>query len=123
MLLKVLGILMKRSAILSAPFLLAVSASKATTATTATTATVECWYRHSNATARSISGLCNRFNAGRDNETPLLCVHQGSYEQILKKTVAAYRAGESPALAEIYDAATADKMLGGDPNRSLVSYC
>lgn len=107
MLRKVLGILMKRSVILLAPFLLAVSASKASTAP------VEFWYSHSSATARAISELCDRFNAGRSNDTPLLCVHQGSYEQILQKTVASYRAGESPALAEIYDAATADMMLGG----------
>ena len=43
----------------------------------------------------------------------LHCIRQGTYEQTLQKTVAAYRAGIGPALVEIYDVATPDMLLGG----------
>ncbi|PHN29466.1 hypothetical protein AO240_20805 [Pseudomonas sp. ICMP 460] len=38
------------------------------------------------------------------------CIAQGSYEQNLQKTVAAYRSGKAPALVEIYDVATPEML-------------
>lgn len=74
---------------------------------------VEFWYGHSGNTAAVIEQLCKHFNASHPGLRPLRCVAQGSYEQTLQKTVAAYRAGNSPALVEIYDVATLDMLLGG----------
>ncbi|WP_349970088.1 extracellular solute-binding protein [Pseudomonas caspiana] len=98
---------MIRAFILSAPFLVNIFVCQASPKA------VEFWYGHSDASARVISELCNRFNESRNDDSGITCIHQGSYEQVLQKTVAAYRAGQSPALAEIYDAATADMLLGG----------
>lgn len=98
---------MTRYLILSVPFLVNIFVCQASPKS------VEFWYGHSDTSARVISELCRRFNELRKDEAGINCIHQGSYEQVLQKTVAAYRAGQSPALAEIYDAATADMLLGG----------
>ncbi|MEE4682947.1 extracellular solute-binding protein [Pseudomonas alliivorans] len=72
----------------------------------------EFWYSHSGPTASAIADLCRQFNAERDEQDRLHCIRQGTYEQTLQKTVAAYRAGISPVLVEIYDVATPDMLLG-----------
>ncbi|MDF5776395.1 extracellular solute-binding protein [Pseudomonas syringae] len=76
-------------------------------------APAEFWYSHSGAAGSAIADLCRSFNAPREEGDRLHCVRQGSYEQTLQKTVAAYRAGIGPALVEIYDVATPDMLLGG----------
>jgi sn-glycerol 3-phosphate transport system substrate-binding protein len=81
--------------------------------TEAIAAPAEFWYSHTGAAASAITELCQRFNVGRFTEDQLQCLYQGSYEQTLQKTVAAYRAGKSPTLVEIYDVATPDMLLGG----------
>ncbi|WP_116799790.1 extracellular solute-binding protein [Pseudomonas syringae] len=75
-------------------------------------APAEFWYSHSGAAGSAIADLCRSFNAPREEGDRLHCVRQGSYEQTLQKTVAAYRAGIGPALVEIYDVATPDMLLG-----------
>ncbi|NWB97028.1 extracellular solute-binding protein [Pseudomonas gingeri] len=81
-------------------------------ATPATSAPVEFWYSHTGAVAQAISELCEHFNASRIDAARVHCVHQGSYELTLQKTVAAYRGGQGPALVELYDVATADILQG-----------
>ncbi|KPX42771.1 Glycerol-3-phosphate ABC transporter periplasmic glycerol-3-phosphate-binding protein [Pseudomonas syringae pv. helianthi] len=76
-------------------------------------APAEFWYSHGGAAGSAIADLCRSFNAQREDEDRLHCIRQGSYEQTLQKTVAAYRAGIGPALVEIYDVATPDMLLGG----------
>lgn len=82
-------------------------------ATHALAAPAEFWYSHSGAAGSAIADLCRSFNSQREENDRLHCVSQGSYEQTLQKTVAAYRAGIGPALVEIYDVATPDMLLGG----------
>ncbi|CAM3344739.1 glycerol-3-phosphate ABC transporter substrate-binding protein [Pseudomonas floridensis] len=72
----------------------------------------EFWYSHGGTTGSAIADLCRQFNVDRAQADRLHCIRQGSYEQTLQKTVAAYRAGKSPALVEIYDVATPDMLLG-----------
>ncbi|ARA83112.1 extracellular solute-binding protein [Pseudomonas amygdali] len=76
-------------------------------------APAEFWYSHGGAAGSAIADLCRSFNAQREDGDRLHCIRQGSYEQTLQKTVAAYRAGIGPALVEIYDVATPDMLLGG----------
>ncbi|KPW76485.1 Glycerol-3-phosphate ABC transporter periplasmic glycerol-3-phosphate-binding protein [Pseudomonas syringae pv. coriandricola] len=76
-------------------------------------APAEFWYSHSGAAAAAIADLCKSFNAQREEGDRLHCIRQGTYEQTLQKTVAAYRAGIGPALVEIYDVATPDMLQGG----------
>ncbi|NAT22662.1 extracellular solute-binding protein [Pseudomonas syringae] len=82
-------------------------------ATQAFAAPAEFWYGHSGAAASAIADVCKSFNAQREDGDRLHCIRQGTYEQTLQKTVAAYRAGIGPALVEIYDVATPDMLLGG----------
>ncbi len=76
-------------------------------------ASAEFWYSHGGAPGSAIVDLCKSFNAKRDEGDRLHCIRQGTYEQTLQKTVAAYRAGLGPTLVEIYDVATPDMLLGG----------
>ncbi|RMS98104.1 Glycerol-3-phosphate ABC transporter periplasmic glycerol-3-phosphate-binding protein, partial [Pseudomonas coronafaciens pv. oryzae] len=76
-------------------------------------APAEFWYSHGGAAGSAIADLCKRFNAQHEEGDSLHCIRQGTYEQTLQKTVAAYRAGIGPALVEIYDVATPDMLLGG----------
>ncbi|WP_024646131.1 extracellular solute-binding protein [Pseudomonas syringae] len=76
-------------------------------------APAEFWYSHGGAAGTAIADLCKSFNAPREEGDRLHCIRQGTYEQTLQKTVAAYRAGIGPALVEIYDVATPDMLLGG----------
>lgn len=82
-------------------------------ATHAFAAPAEFWYSHGGAAGSAIADLCKRFNAQHEEGDRLQCIRQGTYEQTLQKTVAAYRAGIGPALVEIYDVATPDMLLGG----------
>jgi sn-glycerol 3-phosphate transport system substrate-binding protein len=74
---------------------------------------VEFWYGHSGQAGLAIRQLCDEFNASHRDMRPLRCIAQGTYEQTLQKTVAAYRSGKSPALVEIYDVATLEMLLSG----------
>ncbi|MEX3690412.1 extracellular solute-binding protein [Paraburkholderia sp. BR14263] len=83
-------------------FVLGASPSMATT--------IQFWYGHTGTVAAAIQTLCDGFNASSPVDK-VQCVSQGAYEQTMRKTVAAYRAGRQPALVEIYDVGTADMML------------
>ncbi len=75
-------------------------------------ASFEFWYSHSGSTAQAVLQLCEGFNASQQQHR-VRCVMPGSYEQTMQKTIAAYRAGQQPALVEIYDVGTLDMMLSG----------
>ncbi|MBC8752370.1 extracellular solute-binding protein [Paraburkholderia sp. WC7.3b] len=83
-------------------FVLGASPSMATT--------IQFWYGHTGTVAAAIQTMCDEFNASSPVDK-VQCVSQGAYEQTMRKTVAAYRAGRQPALVEIYDVGTADMML------------
>jgi len=72
-------------------------------------AEVEFWYAHGGLYAQAIDELCDGFNATHPQDH-VHCLSQGTYEQTLRKAVAAYRAGQPPALVEIYDIGTADML-------------
>jgi len=70
------------------------------------------WYAHGGLYAQAIDELCAGFNNANPHDH-VRCLPQGSYEQTLRKAVAAYRAGQQPAVVEIYDVGTADMMHSG----------
>jgi len=72
----------------------------------------EFWYAHGGLYAQAIDELCAGFNQGYPQDH-VHCLPQGTYEQTMRKAVAAYRAGQQPAVVEIYDIGTAD-MLHSD---------
>ncbi|NQE47333.1 extracellular solute-binding protein [Herbaspirillum rubrisubalbicans] len=75
-------------------------------------ANFEFWSSHAGATAAAVRQLCAGFNAAQ-HQHHVRCVIPGTYEQTMQKTIAAYRAGQQPALVEIYDVGTLDMMLSG----------
>jgi sn-glycerol 3-phosphate transport system substrate-binding protein len=72
----------------------------------------EFWYAHGGLYAQAIDELCAGFNQAYPQDH-VHCLPQGTYEQTMRKAVAAYRAGQQPAVVEIYDIGTAD-MLHSD---------
>ncbi|GLQ91620.1 extracellular solute-binding protein [Dyella acidisoli] len=70
------------------------------------------WYAHGGIYAQTIDELCAGFNQAHPQDH-VRCLPQGTYEQTLRKAVAAYRAGRQPAVVEIYDVGTADMMRSG----------
>lgn len=72
-------------------------------------AEVEFWYAHGGLYAQAIDELCDGFNATHPQDH-VRCLPQGTYEQTMRKAVAAYRAGQPPAVVEIYDIGTADML-------------
>lgn len=72
-------------------------------------ADVEFWYAHGGLYAQAIDELCDGFNKTHPQDH-VRCLSQGTYEQTMRKAVAAYRAGQSPAVVEIYDIGTADML-------------
>lgn len=71
------------------------------------------WYAHGGSVGQAIQALCQDFNARHPQLRALACIAQGTYEQTLQKTVAAYRSHQAPALVELYDVATQDLLYSG----------
>ena len=88
------------------------SACMAAAPATGCAAEFEFWYAHGGLYAQSIDELCAGFNQA-NRQDHVRCLPQGSYEQTLRKAVAAYRADQQPALVEIYDVGTADMLRSG----------
>ena len=88
-------------------FICALSALAATAPMPGRTADVEFWYAHGGLYAQAIDQLCESFNRTHPQDH-VRCLPQGTYEQTMRKAVAAYRAGQPPAVVEIYDIGTAD---------------
>jgi sn-glycerol 3-phosphate transport system substrate-binding protein len=72
----------------------------------------EFWYAHGGLYAQAIDELCEGFNKTYPQDH-VRCLPQGTYEQTMRKAVAAYRADQPPAVVEIYDVGTADMMRSG----------
>jgi sn-glycerol 3-phosphate transport system substrate-binding protein len=72
----------------------------------------EFWYAHGGLYAQAIDDMCTGFNQSHPDDH-VRCLPQGAYEQTMRKAVAAYRAGQQPALVEIPDIGTADMMRSG----------
>ncbi|GGA39690.1 extracellular solute-binding protein [Dyella nitratireducens] len=75
-------------------------------------AAFEFWYAHGGLYAQTINELCAGFNKTYPQDH-VRCLPQGTYEQTMRKAVAAYRADQQPAVVEIYDIGTADMMRSG----------
>lgn len=70
------------------------------------------WYAHGGLYAQTIDELCAGFNKAHPHDHAR-CLPQGTYEQTMRKAVAAYRSGRQPAVVEIYDVGTADMLRSG----------
>ncbi|KQU89533.1 glycerol-3-phosphate ABC transporter substrate-binding protein [Ensifer sp. Root31] len=76
----------------------------------ARSANIEFWYGNTGPVETAIRAQCDAFNAAQ-SEHKVTCVGQGSYEVLMQKAIAAYRAKHAPVLLQVLDAGTLDMML------------
>lgn len=73
---------------------------------------IDFWFGNSGDIAKRVQEQCDRFNASQSNYE-VTCTSQGSYDASLQNTIAAFRAGKQPTIAQVSDAGTLDIMLSG----------
>lgn len=89
---------------------LAAAAALLSGAVSAHAANVEFWYGNTGPVETAIRAQCDAFNASQKDHQ-VNCVGQGSYEVLMQKAIAAYRAKNAPILLQVLDAGTLDMML------------
>jgi len=90
--------------------ILAATAALLGCAGSASAANIEFWYGNTGPVETAIRAQCDAFNAAQ-SEHKVTCVGQGSYEVLMQKAIAAYRAKNAPVLLQVLDAGTLDLML------------
>ncbi|RYE80143.1 MAG: extracellular solute-binding protein, partial [Hyphomicrobiales bacterium] len=73
---------------------------------------IDFWYGNSGDISKRVQEQCDRFNASQ-SDYQIVCTSQGSYDASLQNTIAAFRAGQQPTIAQVSDAGTLDIMLSG----------
>jgi sn-glycerol 3-phosphate transport system substrate-binding protein len=73
---------------------------------------IDFWFGNSGDIAKRVQEQCDRFNKSQ-NDYEVVCTSQGTYDASLQNTIAAYRAGKQPTIAQVSDAGTLDIMLSG----------
>jgi sn-glycerol 3-phosphate transport system substrate-binding protein len=73
---------------------------------------IDFWFGNSGDIAKRVQEQCERFNASQ-TDYEVVCTSQGSYDASLQNTIAAFRAGQQPTIAQVSDAGTLDIMLSG----------
>ncbi|WP_029073409.1 extracellular solute-binding protein [Kaistia adipata] len=73
---------------------------------------IDFWFGNSGDIAKRVQEQCDRFNASQ-TDYEVVCTSQGTYDASLQNTIAAFRAGQQPTIAQVSDAGTLDIMLSG----------
>jgi sn-glycerol 3-phosphate transport system substrate-binding protein len=73
---------------------------------------IDFWFGNSGDIAKRVQEQCDRFNQSQA-DYEVTCTSQGSYDASLQNTIAAFRAGQQPTIAQVSDAGTLDIMLSG----------
>jgi len=71
--------------------------------------TVEFWHAMTGKNGDMVAQVCEKFNASQEayKVTP---VYKGSYSDTMNAAIAAFRAGQAPAIAQVYEVGTATMM-------------
>jgi len=99
----------RRTLLAAAPAAVALAA----TARAAAPTTITLWHAMSGQLGQTLQGIVDAFNKSQ-SAVVLHAVYKGTYPQVLTATVAAWRAGKAPSIAQIFDVGTAE-MLGAGP--------
>jgi sn-glycerol 3-phosphate transport system substrate-binding protein len=70
------------------------------------------WHAMTGANGEEINRLAREFNASQ-NDVELEAVFKGSYPETLTATIAAWRAGQAPHIAQIYEVGTGSMLAAG----------
>ncbi len=73
---------------------------------------IDFWFGNTGDIAKRVQEQCDRFNQSQQ-DYEVVCTSQGSYDASLQNTIAAFRAGKQPTIAQVSDAGTLDIMLSG----------
>ena len=73
---------------------------------------VPLWYALTGYLGEQVQGVCDRFNEAQD-DYEMVCIAKGGYGEALQASIAAYRAGQQPAMVQVSDAANLTMMLSG----------
>ena len=73
---------------------------------------IDFWFGNSGDIAKRVQEQCDRFNQSQ-GDYEVTCTSQGTYDASLQNTIAAFRAGKQPTIAQVSDAGTLDIMLSG----------
>ena len=71
--------------------------------------TVDFWHAMTGNNANIIQEVCNRFNASQ-TQYKINPVYKGSYADTMNAAIAAFRAGQAPGIAQVYEVGTATMM-------------
>ncbi|KAB0680193.1 extracellular solute-binding protein [Aureimonas leprariae] len=83
-----------------------------TTPAAAAPVKIDFWFGNSGDIAKRVQEQCDRFNKSQ-GDYEVVCTSQGSYDASLQNTIAAFRAGQQPTIAQVSDVGTLDIMLSG----------
>jgi sn-glycerol 3-phosphate transport system substrate-binding protein len=95
------GILMKRIALFAMIVLLVAGAYAQTT--------VEFWHAMTGKNGENVQALADKFN-GSQKDYKVQPVYKGSYSDTMNAGIAAFRAGQAPAIIQVYEVGTATMM-------------
>jgi len=70
----------------------------------------ELWQGLTGDLGERVNDVCKRFNDSQ-KEFEIVCVSQGSYDEAVQNSIAAFRAKKHPTIVQVFDAGTADLML------------
>jgi sn-glycerol 3-phosphate transport system substrate-binding protein len=103
---------MKRRALLAATSA-GLAALPFTGAEAAAPVTISLWHAMSGQLGETLNGIVDGFNKSQPHAR-VQAIYKGTYPQVLTATIAAWRAGKAPEIAQVFDVGTAD-MLGAGP--------
>jgi sn-glycerol 3-phosphate transport system substrate-binding protein len=71
--------------------------------------TVEFWHAMTGKNGEMVQAICDQFNASQ-KEYKVVPVYKGSYSDTMNAGIAAFRAGQPPAIIQVYEVGTATMM-------------
>src|SRR4249920_1601049 len=99
----------RRRTLLSA---LATAAATSTRAASAERAKITIWHSMASAPGGELNKLIAKFNA-RQDRVQVTGLFKGVYKDLLVSAAAAWRAGEAPHIAQVFEVGTATMMAAG----------
>lgn len=102
----------RRTLLASAPATALAAGSLAGTARAAAPTTITLWHAMAGALQQQLMKIVDAFNASQ-SEVRLDAVYKGTYPEVLTATIAAWRAGKAPSIAQVFDVGTADMLAAG----------
>jgi sn-glycerol 3-phosphate transport system substrate-binding protein len=76
------------------------------------------WHAMTTALGEQVNLIVEAFNKGQD-EVELTAIYKGGYPDVLTATIAAFRAGQAPHIAQIFEVGTGSMLAAGKATRQV----